>query len=94
MPMLELILFSQVVLGKDANLVNSVDHLFNNFPTKDYNFCYNDQIKCFLLLKEILSMTFFFTQELICDISQLDITPLYLEFKVQIICDFDILTLN
>ena len=39
-------------------------------------------------------MTFFFTQEPICDISQLDITPLYLEFKVQIICDFDILTLK
>ena len=36
MPMLELILFTQVFLGKDANLVNSVDHLFNNFPTKDY----------------------------------------------------------
>ena len=53
--------FTQVVLGKYANLVNSVDHLFNNFPTKDYNFCYNDQIKCFLLLKEILSMTFFYS---------------------------------
>jgi len=38
MPMLELILFTQVVLGKDANLVYSVGHLFNNFPTKDYTF--------------------------------------------------------
>ena len=39
-------------------------------------------------------MTFCFTHEVICDISQLDITPLYLEFKVQNICDFDILTLK